>query len=167
MVLVVGILAGTALLSGQLTAYMAIRSRGSRSALAMVFVMGATAWWAAWNALEYLATDLPLKLVFANLQYLAIAAIPVLWFILGSTLAQEERDGEARRPTWVIWIIPGVTAVLVWIDPLLGLVRHGFHLEVESGFSVIAKEFGPWFWVHSAYSYIFIIVGTVLILKAL
>jgi diguanylate cyclase (GGDEF)-like protein len=133
----------------------------------MVFVMGATAWWAAWNALEYLATDLPLKLVFANLQYLAIAAIPVLWFILGSTLAQEERDGEARRLTWVIWIIPGVTAVLVWMDPLLGLVRHGFHLEVESGFSVIAKEFGPWFWVHSAYSYIFIIVGTVLILKAL
>ena len=129
--------------------------------------MGATAWWAAWNALEYLAPDLPLKLVFANLEYLAIAAIPVLWFVLGSSLAQEERAGTARRPPLVIWIVPAATAVLVWTDPSLGFVRHSFRLEVESGFTVIAKEFGPWFWVHSAYSYIFIIVGTVLILRAL
>jgi diguanylate cyclase (GGDEF)-like protein len=167
MILVVGILAATALLSGQLTAYLAIRSRGSRSAVVMALIMGATAWWAAWNALEYLAPGLQAKLIFTNLEYLAIAAIPVLWFALGSLLEQEERGGTARRPPLVIWIVPAVTAVLVWTDPSLGFVRHSFHLEVESGFSVIAKEFGPWFWVHSAYSYIFIIVGTVLILKAL
>ncbi len=167
MILIVGILAATALLSGQLTAYMAFRSRGSRSAVVMALIMGATAWWAAWNALEYLAPDLQVKLIFANLQYLAIAAIPVLWFVLGSSLEQSERGVTARRPPLVIWIVPAVTAVLVWTDPSLGFVRHSFRLEVESGFSVIAKEFGPWFWVHSAYSYIFIILGTVLILKAL
>jgi len=167
MILIVGILAATALLSGQLTVYMAFRSRGSRSAVVMALIMGATAWWAAWNALEYLAPDLQVKLIFANLQYLAIAAIPVLWFVLGSSLEQSERGVTARRPPLVIWIVPAVTAVLVWTDPSLGFVRHSFRLEVESGFSVIAKEFGPWFWVHSAYSYIFIILGTVLILKAL
>ena len=167
MVLVVGILAATALLSGQLTAYMAIRSRGSRSALTMALLMGATAWWAAWNALEYLATGLPLMLAFANLEYVAIAAIPALWLALGLSLEQEESGRAARRPPLVIWIIPAVTAVLVWTDPLLGFVRHSFHLEVVSGFLVMAKEFGPWFWVHSAYSYILIIAGTVLILKAL
>ncbi len=167
MVLVVGILGATALLSGQLTAYIAIRSRGSRSAVVMAFLMGTTAWWAAWNALEYLAPGLPFKLVSANLEYLAIAAIPVLWFTLGSTLGQEERGRGVRRPPWVIWLVPAVTAVLVWTDTSLGFVRHGFHLEIESGFSVIAKDFGPWFWVHSAYSYICIIAGTVLNLKAL
>ena len=133
----------------------------------MAVLMGATAWWAAGNVLEYLASDLSLKIIFANLQYLAIAVIPVLWFILGLTLAQEERTGTARRPLRLIWIIPAVTTVLVWTDTSLGLVRRGFHLEVQSGFTVIAKEFGPWFWVHSAYSYIFIIVGTVLMLRAL
>ncbi len=167
MILVVSILAATALLSGQLTAYMVFRSRGSRSAVFMALIMGATAWWAAWNALEYLAPGLPVKLVFANLEYLAISAIPVLWFALGSSLEQSERGVAARRPPLVIWIVPAVTAALVWTDPSLGFVRHSFRLEAASGFSVIAKEFGPWFWVHSAYSYIFIIVGTVLILKAL
>jgi diguanylate cyclase (GGDEF)-like protein len=167
MILVVGILAATALLSGQLAAYMAIRSRGSRSAVVMALTMGATAWWAAWNALEYLAPGLQSKLVFANLEYLAITAIPVLWFALGSSLNSEERSGTARRPPLVMWIVPVVTAVLVWTDPFLGFVRRGFHLGVQSGVSVIAKEFGPWFWVHSAYSYILIIAGTVLMLKAL
>jgi diguanylate cyclase (GGDEF)-like protein len=167
MILLVSILAATTLLSGLLTVYMAIRSRGSRSAIVMAFIMGATAWWAAWNALEYLAPGLQAKLIFANLEYLAIAGIPVFWFTLGSLLDQGERGGTARRQPWVIWIIPAVTAVLVWTDPFLGFVRHSFHLEVESGFAVIAKEFGPWFWVHAVYSYIFIIAGTVLILKAL
>lgn len=133
----------------------------------MALNMAATAWWAAWNALEYLAPALQAKLIFANLEYLAIAAIPVLWFAFGSSLDQEE---HTRTPTWrrlAIWIVPAVTAVLVWTDPLLGFVRHNFRLEIESGFTVIAKEFGPWFWVHSAYSYFLIIAGTVLILKAL
>jgi hypothetical protein len=133
----------------------------------MALIMATTAWWAAGNALEYLASDLSLKIIFANLQYLAIAVVPVLWFSLGFSLAQEERTGSTRRPPWMIWIIPAVTAVLVWTDPFWGLVRHGFHLQVESGFTVIAKQFGLWFWVHSAYSYIFIIAGTVLILSAL
>jgi diguanylate cyclase (GGDEF)-like protein len=167
MILVVGILAATALLSGQLAAYMAFRSRGSRSAVVMAFLMSATAWWSAWNVLEYLAPGLTAKLFFANLEYLAIVAIPVLWFALGSSLEQEKRGGTARRQPRVIWIVPAATAVLVWTDPYLGFVRHSFHLEVQSGFEVIAKEFGPWFWVHSAYSYIFLIAGTVLILKAL
>ncbi len=167
MVLVVGVLAATALLSAQLTAYLAIRARGSRSATIMAVLMGATAWWAAWNAAEYLAPGLQAKLFFANLEYLAIAAIPVMWFALGSLLGQEERSGTARRPPRVIWIVPALTAILVWTDPYLGLVRRNLHLEVQSGFSVIAKEFGPWFWVHSAYSYVFIIAGTIFMLRAL
>ena len=167
MVVVVGILAATALLSGHLTAYMAVRSRGARSALVMAMIMGGTAWWAALNALEYLAPGLELKIVFANLQYIAIAGIPCLWFSLGSYLDQEERSGTARRSPLVILIVPLVTAVLVWTDQSLGLVRHSFRLGAESGFTVIDKQFGPWFWVHSAYSYLFIIIGTVLIIRAL
>ena len=167
MVLVVGVLAATALLSTQLTAYLAVRARGSRSAVIMAVLMGATAWWAAWNAAEYMAPTLGAMLLFANLEYLAIAAIPVTWFTLGYLLGQEERGGTARRPPRIIWIIPAVTAILVWTDPYLGLVRKGLHLEVQGGFLVIAKEFGPWFWVHSAYSYLFIIAGTVLMFRAL
>ncbi len=167
MVLVVGVLAATALLSAQLAAYMAARSRGSANAVFMAAIMAATAWWAAGNAAEYLAAALPAKLAFANLQYIAIAVVPVLWFGLGWTLDREERAAPPRRLPWPLWLVPALTAVLAWTDTSLGLVRHSFRLVPASGFTVIAKEFGPWFWVHSAYSYVLIITGTVLVLRSL
>jgi diguanylate cyclase (GGDEF)-like protein len=167
MVLVVGVLTATALLSAQLAAYMAARSRGSPNAVFMAAIMAATAWWSGWNAAEYLAVTLPFKLAFANLQYLAIASIPVLWLGFGWNLDREERARAGRRLPWALWIVPLLTSVLVWTDTTFGLVRHGFRLQTVAGFTVIAKEFGLWFWVHSAWSYLLIIAGTVLVLRSL
>ncbi|HEY9594465.1 MAG TPA: histidine kinase N-terminal 7TM domain-containing protein, partial [Spirochaetia bacterium] len=167
MILVVGILAATALLSGQLAAYILLRSRGSRTAILLGVTMAATAWWAAGNAVEDLVTGLAAKLVCTNLEYLAIAAIPVLWGSLGWSLDREERRGTPKTLPLPFWIIPAVTAILVWIDPVLGLVRSSFHLETIAGFTSLAKRFGPWFWVHSVYSYGLMIAGTVFLIRAL
>jgi len=166
MVLVVGLLSATALLSAQLAAYVGVRSRGSRDAVLMALTMAATAWWSAGNAAEDLAVGLSLKLVFANLEYLGITTIPVLWCALGWSLDRQERTGAAGRLSPVFWILPAITCILVWTDPVLGLVRHSFQLDSASGFTYIAKSFGPWFWVHSAYSYVMVIAGTVFLLRA-
>ncbi|HET6450344.1 MAG TPA: histidine kinase N-terminal 7TM domain-containing protein, partial [Spirochaetia bacterium] len=167
MVLVIGILAATALLSGQLAAYMGIRSRGSQSAALMAITMAATAWWSAGNALEDLLPGLMGKLVMANLQYAAITTIPVLWCLLCWSLDREERSGSAVKVPLVVWIVPLLTFILVWTDPALGLVRRSFRLESSAGFTAIAKEYGPWFWVHAAYSYVMIVSGTVLMIRGL
>ena len=159
------ILVGTALLSGHLAWYLSSNSRGMKSAFYMGFLMWASAWWAALNALEYLAPTLLGKLILANLQYLAIAAIPVLWYALGATLDTEERRGFGRNPHPAMWLLPALTAVFVWIDPSWGLVRTDLRLGVQGPFSVILKEFGPWFWIHSAFSYFCVLWGTVLILR--
>ena len=165
MIAIVGALFATALLSGHLAIYLATRSKGSKTVFATAGLMATTAWWAFWNAFEYLAPSLALKMVFANLQYLAIASIGVMWFSVGYCLDQDERGVAVRYPHVLAWVIPVVTAALVWTDPMLGLVRHSFRLGAQAGIPVIAKEWGPWFWVLSLYSYVFIIAGTVLILR--
>jgi diguanylate cyclase (GGDEF)-like protein len=165
MALIVGLLAGTALLSAHLALWMALRSRGSTSARYMAVLMAASGWWAGLNILEYLATGLPAKLLAADLQYLAIAAIPPLWYSFGVAFEREERLGASRHPLAIIWIVPLLTAILVWADPWIGLVRRNFRLEAEGSFTVIAKEFGPWFWLHSAWSYALVIGGTVFTLR--
>ncbi|HTP60181.1 MAG TPA: histidine kinase N-terminal 7TM domain-containing protein, partial [Spirochaetia bacterium] len=166
MVLVVGLLAATALLSAQLAAYVGFRSHGSRDAVLMALTMAATAWWSAGNAAEDLAVGLAAKLVFANLEYLGITTIPVLWFALGWSLDRQERTDAPGKLSPAFWILPAVTSVLVWTDPVFGLVRHSFRLESAFGLAYIAKSFGPWFWVHSAYSYVLVMAGTVLLLRA-
>ncbi len=100
------ILVGTALLSGHLAWYLTSSRRGMKSAFYMGLLMWASAWWAAFNALEYLAPTLHGKLLLANLQYLAIAAIPVFWYALGTALDNEERRGFGRDPHPALWLLP-------------------------------------------------------------
>jgi diguanylate cyclase (GGDEF)-like protein len=130
----------------------------------MCLLMGATGWWNFFNAAEDLAASLGIKLLFADLQYAAIVSIPVLWYAFGSSYLREERSRKARHPLRLIWIVPAATAALVWLDPWLGLVRHSFVLLDDGGIPMIGKEFGPWFWVHSLYSYVFIALGTIFII---
>jgi diguanylate cyclase (GGDEF)-like protein len=165
LVQVTGFLFATAILAGVLFIYLLGRNLDSRSATFMAFLMGASSLWAALNGFEYLASRLEAKLLLANLQYLAIAAIPVIWYSFGRSYDLEERTGTGSNPKILVWIIPVITAVLVWLDPSLGLVRTNFRLEKTGGFIMIAKDFGPWFWFHSLYSYVFIIAGTVFILR--
>jgi diguanylate cyclase (GGDEF)-like protein len=147
-----------------LCGYLASKARGLRSALFLALIMAASAWWALFNALEYMAAGLDAKIVFANLQYLAIVAIPVLWYAFGLSLVGDEIKKHRRLRSIAFWIIPAATAALVWLDPSIGLVRTSFALEVRDGMTVLAKGFGPWFWLHSAYSYALMIAGTVRIL---
>ncbi|PKL07984.1 MAG: hypothetical protein CVV51_11305 [Spirochaetae bacterium HGW-Spirochaetae-7] len=165
LVLVAGFLFATAILAGILFIYLLARNIDSRSASFIAFLMGASSMWAALNGFEYLVPEFNQKLLMANLQYMAIAAIPVIWYSFGKSYNQEERTGTSDNPRLAIWIVPAITALLVWFDPSLGLVRDNLHLEQQGGFVMIAKEFGPWFWFHSLYSYVLIIAGTVFILR--
>ena len=166
-VVVVGILSVSTLVSSLLCLYLLERGRDSHSALYMGLLMAAVAWWSSLNAFEYLVPGLEAKLVFANLEYIAIAAIPVIWYSFATSLDREAHAGTGRDPLPVIWAVPAITAALAWTDPALGLLRHSFRLENQDGFTVIAKDFGPWFWLHSAYSYLWIIAGTVILLRNL
>jgi diguanylate cyclase (GGDEF)-like protein len=165
LVQVAGFLFATSILAGILFLYLLGRNLDSRSATFMAFLMGASSLWAGLNGFEYLANRLEAKLLLANLQYIAIATIPVIWYSFGRSYDLEERTGTGSNPNLLIWLVPAITSVLVWLDPTLGFVRTNIRLEEQGGFVMIAKDFGPWFWFHSLYSYVFIIAGTVFILR--
>jgi len=137
-----------------------------RSAAYMALLMGAAGWWAFFNAMEYLVSSFALKLLFTNLQYLAIASIPVLWFALGYWYFGEEGSRAKRSPSLLICVVPALTSILVWLDPLLGLVRRSLVLVESGGVAMIGKAWGPWFWVHSAYSYALVLSGSILLLRS-
>lgn len=160
-----GILFATAILAGVLFLYLLGRNLDSHSTTFMAFLMGASSLWAGLNGFEYLASDLNAKLLLANLQYMAISTIPVIWYAFGRSYDLEERTGTGCNPNFLIWVVPALTSVLVWFDPTLGLVRSNVHLEAYDGIVMLAKDFGPWFWFHSLYSYVCIVAGTVFILR--
>ena len=124
LLIVTAVLAFSASLSAILSLYLFERRFSSRSAGWMALLMLDCAAWSTLNAFENIANGLTVKLIIANLQYLPIAAIPVVWYGLGSSLRKEDLSETGRNPSPAIWLLPAATFLLVWLDPWLGLVRH-------------------------------------------
>jgi len=131
-----------------------------------VILMLVTVVWSLANALEMAGTDLPTKLFWANVQYLCYGAIPVAWLAL--TLQCTGR-GEwlTRRNLALLSIEPLITVVLAWTNELHSLMRRNVHLDTAGPFPVIGKTFGPWFWVHAAYTYLLLLLAIYFLIKAL
>lgn len=108
--------------------------------------------WAVSNALEMAGTDLPTKLFWANVQYLVYATLPLAWLAL---VLQYTGHGAwlTTRRLALLAIEPAVATVLAWTSEYHGLIRQNVYLDTTGPFPVIGKTYGPWFWVHVAYSY--------------
>ena len=57
--------------------------------------------------------------------------------------------------------------MLVWTNDIHGLVWSNLTLDNSGSFSTMLANYGAWFWVHTAYSYLLIVLGTFLIIQSL
>lgn len=87
----------------------------------------ALALWSLGNMLEIGRTRLPAKSFWANVQYLGIASVPVLWFVFRVQYSSWGHRPTSRQPV-LLAIIPMVTPLLVWTDPWHGLMRRSVRL---------------------------------------
>ena len=140
-----------------------LRHEGGQSTKVFSACMAIGALWSSANALEISALTLQHKLIWANVQYIAYALGPVAWLFTVFHFTGNFHWAN-RRNLLVVLVVPVITVFLVWADTSLGLVRHSIRLDWSGPFPVIAKEYGPWFWVHFAHSYLlnFLSVGLVL-----
>jgi len=132
-----------------------------------VAVISATAAvWSLTNALEMAGTDLPTKLFWANVQYVCYGTLPLASLALALDYVGQGQWLTRRRLAWLT-VVPIVTLVLIWTDPLHGLMRQNVYLDAAGSFSVIGKTYGPWFWVFALYSYGLLSVAVYLLVQAL
>ncbi len=128
------------------------RHRTAPGATPFAILCLAASVWAVSNALEMAGTDLPTKLFWANVQYLVYAALPLAWLAL---VLQCTGRGAWLTPgrLALLAVEPAVAVVLAWTSEFHGLIRQNLYLDTAGPFPVIGKIYGPWFWVHVAYSY--------------
>lgn len=147
-------------------AALAWRHRPAPGALPLALLTLAVVEWALGNTLELGSSSLSAKLFWANVEYLGITALPVAWLALALQYTGRER-WLTRRHLALLSIEPVLTQLLVWTNELHGLMRENVWLDTSGPFSVVHKTYGPWFWVHTGYSYVLLLCGTVLLLQAI
>ncbi|MFW5991686.1 MAG: histidine kinase N-terminal 7TM domain-containing protein [Halanaerobiaceae bacterium] len=142
------------------------KHRSVRGARAFTICMLIGSLWALGNGLEMAGVELATKLFWANLQYIAYTFAPVVWLVMVLQFT-DRADWINRRNILIMSIIPVVTIILVWTDPLYGLVRTNFALDTSGAFSVINKDYGPFFWVHFGYCYLLNFATVIFLFRAL
>lgn len=138
------------------------RARGSGSFAAL---MVAVAVWSSGYALEIAGAAYETKVFWARVQWLGIAAIPPLFLVF--TLAF---SGVVTRiaPRWagLLALEPVVTLALVWTPGQSAWIWSDIQMDRSLGFGMLQFEYGAWFGVHAVYSYLLLLVSTVLLIQA-
>ncbi|NLV36360.1 MAG: hypothetical protein GXY17_06770, partial [Clostridiaceae bacterium] len=145
--------------------YALLRRRKAKGVFSFILSMLVLTIWSVANALEMCGVDLPTKVFWANMQYIAYCYSPITLFVLCAEFSGlDNRQDERRKIHWLA-ILPTIILLLVWTDHLHGLVRYDVHMDYSGDFPVIAKEYGPAFFVHTLYSYFLNLSAFVLLIR--
>jgi len=106
-------------------------------------------------------------LLFSHLTYLFLALGPVFWFLFAYRCGTGMRV-ESPVALAILFVIPSLTAAFASFDESLHLIwRERCLADIGALRINVVLRYGPWFWVHCAYSYLAFFAGTVIILKEL
>jgi len=119
----------------------------------------AMAWWCAMQWGSLLWQNLEYRYLLAQLQYLGIATVPVLWLCVA--LSYSGHKTFLSRWSALLWVIPMTTIVMAVTNEFHGLLWQRFELIPDAPGLLI--EYGPWFRANAAWSYMLVLTATVLI----
>jgi len=142
-----------------------LKRREAKGAISFVLSMLAVTFWSLPNAFEMSATDLSTKLFWANVQYIAYCFSPLTLLALCMEFTGYDSWIKSKKILWLA-VLPAIITLLVWTDGLHGLIRYNLHMDYSGIFPVIAKKYGPAFYIHALYSHGLNIAAFVLLINA-
>lgn len=152
----------SAMLSATAAVY-AFRRRGTPGAGPLAAMSLSVAVWALGYALEIAGADLATKLLFADLQFIGIVAVPVSWVAFA---VQYAGQGHLLDKTWGrLWlIVPIITLLLIASNTTHSLIRTDPQLATEGPFLALIVTPGAGYWIFITYAYLSLVIGTSIIL---
>lgn len=140
--------------------------RQAPGAIPLAFLMISVTIWSLAYMFSLAATTLPVMLFWANMAFLGIVLAPASWVVFALHYSDQSAWLTPRR-LLLLTIMPVFTLVAAWTNEL----HHGFRTAVylvDMGSSVVLEAtLGPLFWLHTGYSYMLLLTGTILLLRSL
>ncbi len=133
--------------------------RTAPGATAFIALMSGVVVYSAGYALELGSAELVYKIFWAKVQYLGIVTMPVAWLAFALQYT-DHSQWLTRRNQILLMIIPLITVGLVWSNELHHLIWRQISLDYSGAIITLGLNFGAWFWVNLAYSYLLLLLGT-------
>ncbi|MEJ5224662.1 MAG: histidine kinase N-terminal 7TM domain-containing protein, partial [Anaerolineales bacterium] len=123
--------------------------------------------WSLTYGLEIAIPGLAAKIFWAQWQYIGIAFIPFAWLLFAVFYTRQDNLNRRLAFVHLLGILPLITVAMVFTNETHGLIWSRTFLNTIGELSVLGNEHGAWFWVHFAVSYVFLLVGAVILLRGL
>ena len=159
-------LIGAALISGWVATYV-WRHRAARSAPALGIMALAILVWSLGYALEIAGVGQPTKEFWGKVQYFGIPIAPLMWLIFAFNHSNPNKRMTYRNMA-LLAAVPFITLVLALTNDAHHLIWQEVHLDSAGDFSTLdIVTHGFWFGVHSAYSYLLLLLGSIFIFRSI
>jgi len=128
---------------------------------ALMFAVGA---WAIPHGISLGYADVSQVALWHRLRYPGTVAAPVAYLVVALRYAGHDR-WLSRRTYAALSIVPVLTLVILWTNPLHGLFWRSLAVASVGGASVLVPTVGPWYWVNLGYLYL-LTIGALAVLGA-
>ena len=155
-----------AALTGAATALVARRHRHVRGATPLAALMVAASLWALCDAVETAAPEMATKILASKISHIGIQAVAVLFLIF--VLRYTRRDAWLTHGRLAaLWIMPAITVLMVFTNEWHHLIWQSVEIVMLPTGPDTFYVHGLFFWFATAYDYLLLVVGTVLLLETL
>jgi PAS domain-containing protein len=134
---------------------------GSLPLLGMLLALSA---WSFTYAFELASGSQTWEIFWAKIEYIGIVCIPTFFLLFTLEYARHQQAFKRGAIYW-IWLISLVTLVLTWTNESHGLIWSQVGQKDGGGFYLLSLGHGYAFWIWTAYSYISLVVGSIILIR--
>jgi diguanylate cyclase (GGDEF)-like protein/PAS domain S-box-containing protein len=120
--------------------------------------------WSLFEGIEKSTFGIPEKIFWSQLQYLGISSTPVFFLIFSARYSQLDRWLTGPK-IMLLWLVPVATIFITATNNYHMWHWSGFQLDVET--NLLIFEYGPWFWVHTSFAYIYLLTAIIILLRSI
>jgi diguanylate cyclase (GGDEF)-like protein len=144
--------------------YVAWQNRREESAPWFAASLVALLVWTIGYAFELMAVELEAKIAWANVQYVGVTMLPLLW--LEVVLIYTGRRRMPRGLRGVLWVLCVVIIAMIFVNP--GDLFRGHPSEVTQGvLTALEPDYGPLWQVFMAWTYTLVIVVVLTLVRGM
>jgi diguanylate cyclase (GGDEF)-like protein/PAS domain S-box-containing protein len=129
-------------------------------------LMLAVAVWSIGYMMELMSADYAAVIFWDKIMFVGIIATPTLLLVFVIQYTDRER-WLTRRNQILLAVIPALTLLLVWTNDLHHLFWFATWMDTSGPFATLDDVWGVWFWIHASYSYLLLILGTILLVQTI
>lgn len=120
--------------------------------------------WLISSTIESFVVDQSTKILWSQISYFGFVQANPFLFLFTLTYVLQRKI--PIRVVLAVMLIPALTLLVCWTNPLHGWLWPGFSQgSIEK--NVLIYHHGFWFWLHTTYLYLLLVVGIVLLIRGI